>query len=144
MWRKPTKDDLIATLSRAEAESCERSSNFGNEPVEMLLARTAQFVRSFVRHNPSVKMCPQEGTLPEGLISPAMDYAAFDLLKRHKVNVGEDRRKARQDALEFFKSVARNEITPESYLEEGENEADLNEIASTPAVGNAIPHRLLD
>lgn len=144
MWRKATKDDLIATLSQSEVDAFAQDSDWQSEPVENLLNRTAEFVRSFLRRNTSVKMCPVAGTLPEGLISPAMDYAAFDVLKRHDVAIGEDRRNARRDALELFEKVAANEITPESYLEEGEKTSELNEIASTPAAGKAIPFRLLD
>jgi hypothetical protein len=144
MWRKATKDDLFATLSKSEAEACERSSDFGSDVIELILSRTAEFARSFLRRNPAVKMCPLSGTLPEGLISPAMDYAAFDILKRHKINVGDDRRKARQDALDIFERAAQNHITPESYQDEGETDIKKNEIAATPMAGEAKPFRLLD
>lgn len=144
MWRKPTIDDLAATISQTEIDAFSQGSSWGSEPIETLLMRSAEFVRSFLRRNTSVKMCPTEGTLPEGLISPCMDYAAFDILKRHDVAVGEDRRNARRDALELFEKVAQNAITPESFREEGDEDQEKNEIASTPIAGEPVPFRLLD
>lgn len=118
-WRAPTRDDLIATLSREEVEAFDQSAATGSTtaPSADLVARTASFVRGFVRRNHRVRLGPA-GTLPEGLISPAMDYAAFDVLKRLPVEVGAARVKAREEALLLFEDVAANKVTPESYLDE--------------------------
>ena len=118
-WRAPTSADLAATLSQAEVEAFDQSVPSGGTvtPSADLVARTASFVRGFVRRNHRVRLGPA-GTLPEGLISPAMDYAAFDVLKRLPVEVGAARVKAREEALLLFEDVAANKVTPESYLDE--------------------------
>ena len=118
-WRAPTTADLAATLSQAEVDAFDQSVPAGGAvtPSADLVARTASFVRGFVRRNHRVRLGPA-GTLPEGLISPAMDYAAFDVLKRLPVEVGAARVKAREEALLLFEDVAANKVTPESYLDE--------------------------
>jgi hypothetical protein len=123
-WRAPTTADLIATLSKAEVDAFDQSvPASASAPSEDLVARTASFVRGFIRRNHHVRLGPA-GTLPEGLISPAMDYAAFDVLKRLPVEVGAARVKAREEALLLFEDVASDKVTPESF---GEDEADGND-----------------
>ena len=61
-----------------------------------------------------VRRMGPSGTLPESLVSPAMDYAAADVLKRMNVPLNEDRRKARERAEELFRDVAAGKYTPES------------------------------
>jgi hypothetical protein len=123
-WRAPTTADLIATLSKAEVDAFDQSvPASASAPSEDLVARTASFVRGFIRRNHHVRLGPA-GTLPEGLISPAMDYAAYDMLKRLPVEVGAARVKAREEALLLFEDVASDKVTPESF---GEDEADGND-----------------
>jgi len=123
-WRAPTTADLIATLSKAEVDAFDQSvPASASAPSADLVARTASFVRGFIRRNHHVRLGPA-GTLPEGLISPAMDYAAFDVLKRLPVEVGAARVKAREEALLLFEDVASDKVTPESF---GEDEADGND-----------------
>lgn len=123
-WRAPTTADLIATLSKAEVDAFDQSvPASASAPSADLVARTASFVRGFIRRNHHVRLGPA-GTLPEGLISPAMDYAASDVLKRLPVEVGAARVKAREEALLLFEDVAADKVTPESF---GEDEADGNE-----------------
>lgn len=57
------------------------------------------------------------GSLPEGLISPAMDYAASDVLKRLNVEMNKDRADARRAAREIFDAVASGKHKPEAYGE---------------------------
>jgi hypothetical protein len=109
-WRAPTTSDLIATLSKAEVDAFDQSvPASASAPSEDLVARTASFVRGFIRRNHHVRLGPA-GTLPEGLISPAMDYAAFDVLKRLPVEVGAARVKAREEALLLFEDVASDKV----------------------------------
>ena len=109
-WITPTRDDLTATVSAAEITAFGESSDF-TDAVDAILARTVSFVRGFVRRNHRVRLGPA-GTLPEGLISPAMDYAAFDVLKRLPVEVGAARVKAREEALLLFEDGAVEEAFP--------------------------------
>lgn len=141
MWREPTRDDIVATLTSEELDAFSASGDFGEEPLALLLRRTAEFVRGYIRRNAAAgaKMGP-DGTLPESAISPAMDYLAADVLKRMAVPLNEDRRRARQDALAFFEKLAAGEVVPEPHG--GTTIADR--VAGTPASGSPCPARLLD
>ena len=116
-WRIPTEADLTATLSAKEIEAFKRSSDFGGaDPVVSLIKRTAEFVRGFLRTG-GITMDPTDASIPEGLISPAMDYAAADVLKRINIEMNKDRADARRSALELFKSISTRDYQPEAYGE---------------------------
>ena len=114
-WRIPTEADLTATLSAREIEAFKRSSDFGGvDPVTALITRTAEFVRGFLR-TAGITMSPTTGSIPEGLISPAMDYAAYDVLKRMPLEIGRDRSDARRAAVTLFDAIAARKYQPEAY-----------------------------
>ena len=113
MWRKPTEDDIVATLSRNEVDAYRK--DFEIEAVERLLSDTVAYVRTYISSNGNVRMDPDETTLPASCISPAMDYAAFKLLKRRNVKVNADRETAYNDAMTYFRDVAAGKVNPESY-----------------------------
>ena len=116
MWRKLTEEDLVATLSREEVDAFK--NDFEVEAVTVLLADTAAWARGYIRSNGNVRLSPDEGELPASCISPAMDYAAFKVLKRRNVFPNEARVKAKDDAIEFFKDVAAGRVNPESFAAE--------------------------
>ena len=114
-WRTVDENDLAATLSQSEIVAFRQDASLdGSDPVARLLMRTAQMVRGYIATNGKVRRMGPSGTLPESLISPAMDYAAADVLKRLAVPLNEDRRKARERAEDLFKDVAAGKYTPES------------------------------
>lgn len=114
-WRKPTESDLSATLSVREIDAFKRSSDFGGaDPVEALITRTAEFVRGYLRTG-GVSMDPTAASIPEGLISPCMDYAAYDVLKRMPLEIGRDRADARRAAITLFDAIAAKKYQPESF-----------------------------
>lgn len=125
MWRKPTRRDIAAKLTQAELDKFSTSPDFlsGANPVEDVLELTAETVRGFCRTCKQLKMCPEAGTIPEGLMTFAMDYAAFDILKRISHAPNEARTKAWEAAREMFMAVGKGEYIPESY-QEGEAVAD--------------------
>ncbi len=84
------------------------------DPIDDLLARTAALVRGYCRANGQVILSKNPDEIPESLISPAMDYAAFDILKRLPGGMSDERKDARDQAIALFDKVARNEVTPES------------------------------
>jgi hypothetical protein len=134
-WRKPTLADIEAVVSVDELDAYRQSSSFGGaDPVEALLATTAEMVRGYCRANRTVAVSPTAGEIPEGLIAPAMDYAAFDILKRQPVPIGQDRRDARSQAIDLFARVAKGEVSPESH---GGGGAAIEPIVS-------VPERILD
>ena len=124
-WRKPTFRDLVAKLTQSEVDKFKASRDFGSDadPAKDILALTAESVRGFCRSNRQVSMCPDAGTIPEGLMSFAMDFAVFDLLKRINVVPNEARTKAWEAASQVFRDVAEGKFIPESFHEDEEAEA---------------------
>ena len=142
-WRTVSETDLSATLSQDEIDTCRMSGPVdGSDRVAALLLRTVETVRGWISCNGAVKMGPA-GTLPIPLISPAMDYAAYDLLKAQAMEVNETRTKARERSERIFEKVATGVITPESYSEDGEA-SDDSRPAVSPSFADAQPTRLLD
>lgn len=135
-WRIPTESDLTATLSAREVEAFRRSSEFSADPVDALLMRTAELVRGYLRQS-GVAMSPTAGHIPEGLISPACDYAAYDVLKRMPQEVGRDRADARRAAVALFEAVAKGAYKVEAY---GENDDTGGGVSPT----FTVPDKLLD
>lgn len=114
-WRAVDETDLAATISQGEIDAFRQDASLdGSDPVARLLARTVAMVRGYIATNGKVRRMGRSGTLPESLISPAMDYAAADVLKRIDVPLNDVRRKARERAEDLFKDVAARKYTPES------------------------------
>ena len=114
-WRTVDENDLAATVSQGEIDAFRQDASLdGSDPVARLLKRTVAMVRGYIATNGKVRRMGPSGTLPESLISPAMDYAAADVLKRINVSLNDDRRKARERAEDLFKDVAAGKYTPES------------------------------
>lgn len=134
MWREITEADVVSTLSRKEVDAYQKSTDEGTVPIEELCRRTAQMVRSYIRAGARVNVSADGETIPEGLISPACDYLAFDILKRMPVPVGEDRRRAREQAIALFDELAAGKVVPESV--------DAAEVRRSPSY--ARRRRILD
>lgn len=145
-WREATFRDIAAKLSQDELNQFRQSPDFRSaaDPVADILRLTASFVRGFCRRNRQVTMSPVEYTMPESLISPAMDYAAFDVLKRLSLTPEDARVKAYENALQLFKEVASGEYTPESWSGEGTDEDDSRSNIAHPAIHNPPRRRKLD
>ena len=102
-WRAITRADVTASLTLKETESYQRSVDFGDDPLPILIERTTAYARLAIRSNGRVRMSPDATTLPVSVISPACDYMIFDILKRIDVEVGGHRllrphHKGRSDA----------------------------------------------
>lgn len=116
MWRKPTVTDLAHTISQREVDAYrDDGADDGSDPAEKLVITTAALVRSYCRSNGNLVMSPSADEIPESLIGPAMDYAAFQVLKRDDMPVNDARTKAYENALTMFGKVAKGELVPESY-----------------------------
>ena len=144
-WVKPTETDLAANLSQGEVDAFRADGALdGSDPVAPLLERTASLVRTWIASGGRCAKMGPAGTIPAGLVIPAMDYAMAKVLNRINVPLSEDRRAALKRAEEIFDKIAKGEIAVESYVDEGETEDDSQEVAGSPASGEAHPERLLD
>ena len=138
-WRAPTETDLAAALSQREIDAFRASpaASMAEDPIASLLAQAAGEARGACRSNGRVRMGP-EGTVPPGLVRAVVAIAAFDALKRLPAPVGEDRRRAKEDALELLDKVARGAVTPEGH---GEAE-DESRPATSPLADDGPPRTL--
>lgn len=127
-WRSPTKKDLAATLSQAEIDLFKKSPEFqsAEDPQETILKDVAAMIRSHIRRNRQITMAPGQYEIPESLMSYAMDFAAFRILKRFGKVVNESRTKAYEDARDQFNKVSNNEVTVESWTKEESDETGSN------------------
>lgn len=123
MWRMVTREDLYATLSEKEVLIFGQNENADESAIDQQIALTVSAVRGYIRSGRKCRMPDNEKLLPDMLISPAMDMAAFNLLKRFNRNPNEARTKASDYARTFFEKVATGAIVPEDY---GENPGDVS------------------
>ena len=137
-WIKPTREDLTATISSEEIDAFSASADF-SDVVDANLRRTVQLVRGYVRAG-GVKLPADERLMPPSLLASAMDYAAYDLLKRFSVEISEPRRRAREDALSIFKEVGAGRMAVEPH----EDEDGSSAVAVSPMTAPPTPARLLD
>lgn len=112
-WRVPTFEDLSAKLDAAEIESYNQNVADAGTPAAVLLEQTADMVRGYISANRAAVLSDLEHSLPPMLISPAVDYLVFDILKRLDIVPNEARTKARDTAQELFEKIAEGKITPE-------------------------------
>lgn len=126
-WRKPTARDLVAKLNEKELLAFKQHPDFRSlaDPASDILEQTAEMVRGFCRSNKQVRMSTEPATIPESLMSAAMDIAAYDVLKRIAVPISEARQRAWEKALELLEKAAQGAFIPESDVE-GESDADSN------------------
>jgi hypothetical protein len=137
MWRKPTEQDLQISISQTEMESFRgaATADVTVDTVASMLARTASLVRGYCRANGRIRLGPP-GTIPEGLMAAAMDYAAVDVIKRTPSGVSEERRRARETALQMFRDVAEGKMLAESF-----GEPDDAAAGSAVQVADSSPQR---
>ena len=144
-WVKPTETDLAANLSQGEVVAFRRDGALdGTDPVAPLLDRTASLVRTWIASGGRCSKMGPAGTIPAGLVIPAMDYAMAKVLNRINVPLSEDRRAALRRAEEIFDNIAKGDLAVEAYVEDGAAEDDSQKVAGSPAFGEATPERLLD
>ena len=139
-WRKPTEDDFFATLEEDEANLFARNPSTDLAPVTRQIGLAVAHARGCVRSGRKCRMPSDEGLLPDMLVAPAMDYAAFNLLKRLRRNPNDARTKAYERACSLFEKVASGAIVPEDY---GEDPADVQPAPSLPQPSVRPKRRLL-
>ena len=138
-WRTVDENDLAANFSQGEIEAFRRDGALdGSDPVARLLQSTVDAVRGYISCNGAVRMGPS-GTIPRGLVIPAMDYAMGKVLNRIAVPLSEDRRKALEAAMALFEKISQGAITPESYTEDGTVDEDKRPATSPMADDGARP-----
>lgn len=129
MWRQVTREDFTATLSEKEIRVFGQNENYDESTVDKQIANTVSAVRGFVRSGRKCLMPDDPALLPEMLVAPAMDLAAFNLIKRFNRVPNDARTKAYERAQALFEKVAAGTIVPEDY---GEKPGDVVPDKLTP------------
>ena len=78
-------------------------------------------LRAAIRTGGRSRMSREEYALPESVISKAMDYAVYDILKRLDRVPNEARNRARERAEEFLRRLEEGKVEVENF---GETDAD--------------------
>lgn len=138
-WRRPTENDLASALSAAETGAFQQSAG-KVRPVDRQIAEAVAFARGCIRSGGRCRMDADEATLPESLVSPAMDLVRFRFLSRLNLAVNASRTKLYEDARKLFEAIARGEYVPEG----AEPDGDADAAALSPVSAPASPPRLLD
>lgn len=128
-WRKINRDDFAATLSEKEIRVFGSNDADDEAAVEQQVANVVAAVRGYVRSGRKCRMPDDESLLPDMLVGPAMDVAAFNLLKRFNRVPNEARTKAYDRAQSLLERVAEGAVVPEDY---GETPSEID-VASTLA-----------
>lgn len=144
-WRKPEVRDLTAKLNQKEMQAFKTHPDFGSmaDPVIDILEQAAEMVRGYCRTNKQIRMSPEVGSIPEGLISATMDYAVYDVLKRVNIQINDARKSAWEKALELFDKVAKGDYIPESWGDDGVTD-DTQSNRAVPFFGKNKRRFILD
>ena len=123
MWRKLNLDDLDACLSESERSAFGEGDTSQADPLGRQLHTVTGMVRGMIR---SGRLCPVPDDpllIPEMLVPAALDIAAWNILKRLRIPVGEARRLAYEKATALLERVATGAIVPEPPDESSAPEA---------------------
>lgn len=135
-WTTVAEQDLAGRLSQREIDAFRASpaASMGADPVADTISAAVDLARGYCRSNGNLRPGPA-GTIPRSLLSPVLDIAAYNLLRRLPVPAQEDRRKAYDAALAILRDVAEGRSTPEGH-DEAEDAA-----SGTVAVAVAVSSR---
>ena len=124
-WITPTETDAAAFLSQRELDAFRASpaASMEQDPHAGLMAATVQQIRAAVRACGRVRMAEDPATIPQSLLSTWAVIVRYHALTRLPVPVGEDRRKAYEEALQTLEKVARGDFVVES---DGEADSSSN------------------
>jgi len=113
MWRVVTEDDMLGVLSAPEVRSYKSAAvGTGQNPLSDAIAAVVPLCRGYIADNPQNTLA--EGvTLPERVILSACHMIRVELLTRLNLEVSEDRRSAKKDAIRFFEQVAAGKVIVE-------------------------------
>lgn len=109
-WRTVTESDLLQKFSGDELEAL-RSAGLASgqaDPIAGNIRQLVDFVRGYISTHPSNRLGP-DGTLPERLILPAIDYLVVDVSSRVAgmlIDLNDTRKGAKADAVRLFERVS--------------------------------------
>ena len=122
MWRELTEDDILGVLNASEAAAYQSAvTGTGQDVLADAITVVVNQCRGYIADNPSNSLATGV-TLPERTHLSALHIIRVELLTRLDMEVSEDRRAARRDAIRFFERVADGKVTIEQP--DGETDPD--------------------
>jgi phage gp36-like protein len=114
MWRVLTEADVQGVLSEPEATAYQAAAIAdAQSPLTDAITAVVNQCRGYIADHPGNELA--EGlTLPERVILSALHIIRVELLTRLDMEVSEDRRKAKSDAIRFFERVADGKVAIEA------------------------------
>ena len=101
----------------------------GQDPMNDAISTVVDQCRGYIADNPSNSLAAGS-TLPERCILPALHMVRVEIITRCDMEVAEDRRAAKRDAIRFFERVADGKIT----IEQPDGEDLDTEASAAPAI----------
>lgn len=121
-WREITQADIEGVLSAPELAAYQAAAVADDQdPMADAVSKVVQQCRGYIADHPSNQLAEGE-TLPERAILPALHIIRVEILTRLDMEVSDDRRDARREAIRFFERVADGRVSieaPEGAVEAG-------------------------
>lgn len=113
MWREITEDDILGVLNSAEQAAYQSAViGSGQDPQQDAVTAVVNLCRGYIADNPSNQLA--EGvTLPDRVILSALHIIRVEIMTRLDLEVSEDRRNSKRDAIRFFERVADGKVSIE-------------------------------
>jgi hypothetical protein len=114
MWRTLTEDDILGVLNATEASVYQTVViGDGQDALADAITAVVNQCRGYIADHPGNELA--EGlTLPERVHLSALHIIRVELLTRLDLEVSEDRRRAKSDAIRFFERVADGRVSIEA------------------------------
>ncbi len=110
MWTRLTESELTAPLNQRELDAYKAAGSAdGTDPLASILKNTAAYVRGCVRTAGLVRLSTDPLAVPDDLVGAALNYARYDYLTRFRLPISEERKTARQEAIDLFERVRKRE-----------------------------------
>lgn len=143
-WVLPDNEDLAATLSQVEIDGFNNSPDFNSQenPSGRVIADAAEMVRGYLRkleNKGAIKIHPDDGYIPQGLMNPCMDIAAFKMVKRFNLEPTEARKRAYEEAMQVLRDVGNELMIPESYTDPAASEEEQED-----AIAGIVPFTAME
>lgn len=126
MWRELTEDDILGVLNASETAAYQNAViAAGQDVLTDAFTAVVNQCRGYIADNPSNSLATGV-TLPERTHLSALHIIRVEMLTRLDMEVSEDRRAARRDAIRFFERVADGRVT----IEQPDGEIDPDSSAT--------------
>lgn len=139
MWRELTQADIEGVLSAPELAGYQAAAlGTDQNPMADAITAVVQQCRGYIADHAANQLAEGE-TLPERAILPALHMIRVEILTRLDLDVSEDRRNAKRDAIRFFERVSEGKVaieSPTGEVEQGGSAPSMQTINSRDRIAD--------